>query len=61
MKKQSPETKTCPECGAKFECTHDANCWCMSFVIPEDNLEIIKQKYSSCLCPKCLDIYQVKG
>jgi len=60
MEQQSPEIKICPECGAEFECAHNANCWCMSYVIPEENLEVIKKKYSNCLCPKCLDVYQVK-
>jgi len=58
MEQQVPEIKTCPECGAEFECAHDGSCWCMSYVIPESNLEIIKKKYSNCLCPECLDEYQ---
>lgn len=60
MEKQVPETKVCPECGAKFECSHNASCWCMSYVISEEKLEIIKNKYSNCLCPECLDKYEEK-
>ena len=57
MEAKVPETKICPDCGASFTCTHDASCWCMSYRISEENLKIIAEKYSNCLCPDCLARY----
>src|SRR5579863_1672439 len=45
------EAKTCPACGAQFECgAREGKCWCAdlphSAPYPADN--------SDCLCPNCL-------
>lgn len=52
-----PKIKTCPKCGSKFECLHNENCWCFGYIVPPENLEIIKKSYNDCLCRTCLAIF----
>ena len=51
--------KRCPKCGSEFECLHTAECWCMDYQISPQNLELIKQTFSDCLCPECLAGYSI--
>jgi len=51
------ETKKCPRCGNEFLCSTSSKCWCYDYDVPVENLEIIEEKYSSCLCPDCLKFY----
>jgi len=51
------KVKTCPACGAVFECHHSIDCWCMAYVVPEENMKQIRAKYSDCLCARCLGKY----
>jgi hypothetical protein len=60
MEKNSPEIKACSKCGKSFECLHSTECWCMDYEISPENLKLIKETYSDCLCPKCLSTYKVK-
>ena len=60
LKGKTMSQKTCPKCGKKFECTHDANCWCMTLVITPQNLKRLKAEYSDCLCEECLKEYSEK-
>ena len=54
MDKTSPENKKCCKCGKPFECLHNADCWCMNYIISPENLKKIKETFSDCLCPACL-------
>ena len=49
--------KTCPRCGAPFECRHDkmGTCWCMDVNLTDKVRNTLKSKYSDCLCRRCLD------
>lgn len=60
LKGKTMAQKTCPKCGKKFECTHDAHCWCMTLVITPENLKRLKSEYSDCLCEECLKGYSEK-
>ena len=51
--------KICPECGKEFECTHDIGCFCGNYTVSEENLKLLKEKYSDCLCEDCLKQYDV--
>jgi hypothetical protein len=54
-------TKTCPSCGKTFECTHDKNCWCVKISIDESTREVLKKRYSDCLCADCLAQIALSG
>lgn len=49
--------KTCPRCGKKFECFQDNInlCFCSKIKISSEKINFIKERYSDCLCPKCLN------
>lgn len=49
--------KTCPRCGASFECRHDltGKCWCMDVNLTDKVRSVLKARYSDCLCRRCLD------
>lgn len=49
-----PMTKTCPRCGARFECLHSADCWCASISLNEKARRELATRYTDCLCPSCL-------
>jgi prepilin-type N-terminal cleavage/methylation domain-containing protein/prepilin-type processing-associated H-X9-DG protein len=44
-----PEQKTCPRCGARFQCRASNACWCADF--PPLSAVLAE---SGCLCPECL-------
>ncbi|MBR1626396.1 MAG: cysteine-rich CWC family protein [Bacteroidales bacterium] len=52
--------KICPQCGKEFICKHDSECFCMRYSINKDNLKILKEKFSDCLCENCLKQYADK-
>jgi transposase len=54
---KNPKQKTCPRCGRRFECLHNETCWCFAYVVPPENLEVIRKTYPDCLCPACLAIF----
>jgi hypothetical protein len=54
---EKKNNKVCAKCGASFTCSHSADCWCMSYIIPPEKLKELKEKYSDCLCPDCLKEY----
>jgi hypothetical protein len=55
--KIAPKNKTCPKCGAGFECQGEEDCWCESYQILQKDFLRITQTYSDCLCPSCLKEY----
>ncbi len=50
------EPRECPNCGALFNCTGDANCWCLSLHIPEKVQDYITATFDGCLCEKCIRV-----
>ncbi len=44
--------KTCPACGAQFDC-REGDCWCDDVPV-SDQKRIEMRQYSDCLCPACL-------
>ncbi len=54
------EKKICPRCGSEFLCSASSRCWCYEYEISAENLEIIEDKYDSCLCPDCLKMFTDK-
>jgi hypothetical protein len=46
--------KTCPRCGASFECLHSPQCWCAAVRLDEKARSELAARYSDCLCPECL-------
>ncbi len=49
------EPDICPRCGAEFHCSKSPKCWCYEVNLPLSILEKIEEKYTKCLCPKCLN------
>ena len=50
------ETKTCPRCGAGFECKpgNITQCQCYAIQLTGEQKAYIGQKYEDCLCGSCL-------
>ncbi len=46
--------KNCPSCGKDFICLHNANCWCMNYKLSKEQLDMLKSKYSDCICEDCM-------
>lgn len=50
--------KTCPRCGATFECLHDTprmmQCHCVGIHLTPGQLQWLKNHYNGCLCHECL-------
>jgi len=55
-----PSSKTCPRCGAGFECLHAPGCWCTDYTLLPEKLNRLKQEFDNCLCPQCLALYASK-
>ena len=51
------ETKTCPRCGAGFECNNYNIMKCECAQIPLNSLsrQWISERYNDCLCISCLE------
>ncbi len=49
-------TKICPSCESVFNCqqTPDGPCWCSQFIISDEKLKYLEEKYNRCICPDCL-------
>ena len=47
------EQKSCPRCGAGFEC-RSGGCWCDNVPLSPETLARLDQTYVDCLCPSCL-------
>jgi hypothetical protein len=50
------EIKTCPRCGASFECklNNPVHCQCAGVELDEDQLLAIAEHFPDCLCVSCL-------
>jgi len=49
-----PANKTCPRCGARFQCLHSADCWCATISLNEKARRELATRYHDCLCRECL-------
>jgi hypothetical protein len=51
-----PKHKTCPRCGALFECRmHDPqHCQCAEIELSERLIELLRTEWHDCLCARCL-------
>ncbi len=54
------ETKSCPRCGAAFECKPGTitECQCFGLVIGVELRKLLDQRYGDCLCRACLQHLQ---
>ncbi len=49
------ETKVCESCGEEFGCgAGSETCWCFDLEVSAAATAAIAEKYTQCLCPKCL-------
>jgi len=46
--------KRCSKCGVAFECGGLFGCWCRDVKLDRAQLDVLKQRYVDCLCPRCL-------
>ncbi len=46
--------KICPKCGIEFVCEHNIKCWCLTYNIPEDKRNYLRENFNDCLCESCL-------
>lgn len=55
--KYKHEFKTCPRCGAGFECKAGTilQCQCYGIVLPEKIRLETEHRYRDCLCRSCLE------
>lgn len=55
--------KYCPKCGDLFDCYCESlrKCWCFDFTLSANTLKYLAEKYSGCICPKCLQQIQKKN
>lgn len=51
------EVKKCPRCGDPFECKpgNITQCQCAGIVLSQELRAYMEQRYSDCLCRKCLE------
>ncbi|MEJ7848287.1 MAG: cysteine-rich CWC family protein [Pyrinomonadaceae bacterium] len=56
MTEKAYDPSTCESCGEQFGCgaKHDG-CWCNDVELTKDAAESLKEKFKTCLCPKCLE------
>ncbi len=53
--------KICSKCTELFDCTSESSgCWCSTIFIDLETLNEIKKQYDNCLCPTCLNKYEIK-
>ncbi len=58
----APAQKACAACGEKFPCSASAaTCWCESVKLDQNTLSELRDRYSDCLCPRCLSAAQNNG
>ncbi|MFW5658147.1 MAG: cysteine-rich CWC family protein [Bacteroidota bacterium] len=50
--------KKCPNCGRKFTCTGDDDCWCESVKLNRKEMIQVMMEFNDCLCPGCLKNYE---
>lgn len=52
------EPSVCESCGDEFICGATLKgCWCMNVKVPDEARAEMKEKFTKCLCPKCLETF----
>jgi len=53
------EQKYCPACNSLFECKAGSisNCQCSSIQLSKDQQQVLREKYTDCLCINCLRLF----
>lgn len=52
----------CPACGNTFACEINLNgCWCSEVKVSESTREVLRSKYTGCLCRACLEAAEATG
>jgi hypothetical protein len=49
--------KRCESCGSTFECRGLWFCWCRSVQLDDRTRAELRQRFTDCLCPQCLERY----
>jgi hypothetical protein len=49
--------KRCAKCGRPFDCGGLLGCWCRDIKLDASKLAALRQQYTDCLCPACLESY----
>ncbi len=55
IRSQGP--KVCVSCGEPFPC-NPGNCWCDAVTVSEQKQNQLREKYSDCLCERCLGRFE---
>ena len=53
--------KQCESCGSTFECGGLWFCWCRSVKLDDRTRAELKQQFTDCLCPQCLERYSQRA
>ena len=54
--------KICSYCGEPFECASpQGGCWCESIALDRETLAVLRERYTDCLCPRCLKEFAGRG
>lgn len=55
------DPSVCESCGEEYICGATVmGCWCMSVKTSDEARAEMKQKFTKCLCPKCLGSFADK-
>ncbi len=52
--------KKCQKCGAQFRCEGEGDCWCEQVQIHRVQMLEILERYTDCICPRCMKEYEAK-
>lgn len=44
----------CSKCGSDFTCKPQGDCWCNNYELTTEQLTVLKENYTDCLCKECL-------
>ncbi len=54
-------SKICSKCATLFGCSSETSgYWCENVFIDLETLNEIKKQFDNCLCPTCLNKYEIK-
>ena len=52
--------KKCQRCGAEFRCEGEDDCWCEKVQIHRVQMLEIMERYTDCICPDCMKLYEAR-
>jgi len=51
--------QVCEACGSEFACEFTLRgCWCVDIKLSDETQKLLKEKYRSCLCRRCLETFE---